>query len=355
MSVEFLVRAILIASLALFTSACGGGGGGGSEAAPGASADTEGSTSPYVFNRTQFEYLPLTDGTSIQYNDDTTATVTLDTNDFAGKGVYAVQNGSTTLYFSSTETKMAFHGADGSIEKNGITITKLRFYDTIGNLSSIPMLYSSTPAGSDAVFTETTTIAKATSSNILIGTVDVLSLDVTSIFTNTEENLSYGSLPTRQLTFSIQGMVQPPALLGQPPFSVTFTDTLYLTSGIGIVKHQSTDYGIDNEISSLVGLPTTIWFNNENNTPVIDSESDSTFTIAGIGAISSSTYRIANIDDLNEIPWLTIQEDTASNTFNVEMNAHADLPSTLTSVEVIFENKETEERLSGNVTIQPVN
>ncbi|MBL4764825.1 MAG: serine/threonine protein kinase, partial [Colwellia sp.] len=33
MSVEFFVRAILIASLALFTSACGGGGGGGSDAA----------------------------------------------------------------------------------------------------------------------------------------------------------------------------------------------------------------------------------------------------------------------------------------------------------------------------------
>ncbi len=357
MSVEFLVRAILIASLALLTSACGGGGGG--SGATVVQSDTDSGTGePYVFTRTQFEYLPFTGGTSIQYDDDTESSVTLDTNDFAGKGVYAIENDGTTLYFSTTETKIAFHGADGSIEKNGITITKLRFRDSTGNLSSIPMLYSNTPEGTNAIFTELTTKkAEATTNNFLIGTVDVQSLEVTSIFENTEPEpkLDYGLLPTRKLTFTIQGIVQLPAILDQPPFSVTFTDTLYLTSGIGIVKHESTDYGINNEIVSLTGLPTTIWFNNAADTPIIDSESDPTFSIAGIGAISSTTYRVANIDALNEIPWLSIQEDTASNTFNVGMTPHEDLPATLTSVEVIFENKETEERLSGNVTIQPLN
>ena len=373
MSVEFLVRAILVASLALFMSGCGGGGGGGSDS-PAAeqtgtvtntddssgneeAAEEEETTEPYVFTRTQFEYLPFTDGTSIQYNDGSTASVTLDTNEFIGKSVYAVVNNDTTLYLSSTATKIALHGVDGSIviSANGLstTIKKLRFYDRNSDeIISIPLLYSTTTENNEASIIPTEAIAKATTSNL--GTLNINSLSISSKFTNEELNiLTYGMLPSRKLTFSIQGMAQLP--FGLDPEPASFTDTIYLTSGIGIVIHQSIDANIDNEISSLTGLPTTTWFNNAAGTPTIDSESDPTFSIPGIGAISSTTYRVANIDALNEIPWLTIQEDTASNTFNVDMTAHEDLPSTLTSIEVIFENKETEERLSGNVTIQPLN
>ncbi|OUS03024.1 hypothetical protein A9Q81_07965 [Gammaproteobacteria bacterium 42_54_T18] len=370
MSVEFLMRAILIASLTLLTSACGGGGGGGSDSPAaeqtGTGSDTsdnedesaaeeEGTAEPYVFTRTQFEYLPFTDGTSIQYNDGSTASVTLDTNEFANKSVYAVVNNGTTLYLSTTATKMALHGVDGSIEisGNGIstTVEKLRFHDkTSDEVISIPLLYSTTAEDTEPSSTPIQAIGKATTSNF--GTRNINELSVSSKFVNTElTSLTYGALQARKLTLAISGMAD--AVITE--IFVTFTDTLYLTSGIGIVKHQSTDYGIDNEITSLTGLPTTIWFNNAAGTPTIDSESDPTFSIAGIGAISSTTYRVANIDALNETPWLTIQEDTASNTFNVDMTTHEDLPTTLTSVEVIFENKETNKHLSGNVTIQPLN
>ena len=355
MSVEFFVRAILIASLALFTSACGGGGG-GSDAAPSTSSDTdtEDSTTPYIFGRTQFEYLPFTTGTSIQYDDDSEASATLDTSEFADQSVYAIENNGTTLYLSTTATKMALHGVDTAIEITGggitATLEKLRFYDeTSGEKISIPLLYSTTPEDTEA--SPTTIKARATAKTNL-GTYNINSLSISSKFVDTElTGLTYGALPTRKLTFAISGMAD--VIITQ--FFVSFTDTLYLASGIGIVKHQSTDYEINNEIVSLTGLPKTIWFNNDGVNPPT-SDDNTTFSIAGGDPISSSTYRVANIDKLSEDnPWLTIQEDTASNTFNVDMTAHEDLPTTLTSIEVIFENKETEERLSGNVTIQPLN
>ncbi|MBA55669.1 MAG: hypothetical protein CMK89_14535 [Pseudomonadales bacterium] len=69
--------------------------------------------------------------------------------------------------------------------------------------------------------------------------------------------------------------------------------------------------------------------------------------------VNSLAYKVANQAELDALGWLTVEEDTASNTFNVTMQNHSDLPDTLTSVEVVFEHLSTGERMSSNVTLLP--
>ncbi|MBV1922235.1 MAG: hypothetical protein KUG73_16275, partial [Pseudomonadales bacterium] len=125
MPVEFLVRAILITSLALFTSACGGGGGSDTAAEPvNVDVDTSGSEeeantggeetiTPFV--ATQHELLPLIEGTTITYDDGKNLAVTKSTAlPDETTDIYAVNYGDIIQFFSSTPEQILLHGVDGT-------------------------------------------------------------------------------------------------------------------------------------------------------------------------------------------------------------------------------------------------
>ncbi|OUS24059.1 hypothetical protein A9Q99_26310 [Gammaproteobacteria bacterium 45_16_T64] len=345
MPLHFLFRVMTISTLALLAPACGGGGGGGGEGGNDAGSGSD------AFVRTQNEYMPLSAGTSIEYDDTSVSAVTLDTGDFNGQGVYAIASGELTLYVSSTEGTISLHGIDGDFEVAGATITKLRF---TGSSTSLP-IYSSESSEGETVDVDNGGTIDAVASVSLggLGFNPVIDIEVTSIYNDISLALDYGNLPAREvaLSFVIDDTILPGTAFEQA-ILYNFTDTLSLTQGIGIAKRSfaSNDLNINHEIESLTGLPRTIWFNNDTGSPSIAPGSDATFSI-DLSTISSNTYKIANQAEINALGWITVQENESSETFNVELHTHDDLPTTLTSVEVIFENIATGARLSGNVTV----
>ncbi|MEE2730297.1 MAG: hypothetical protein VYA55_05710 [Pseudomonadota bacterium] len=323
-------------------TACGGGGGG----SDGDSRGGYSSSDRYVqaFN----PYMPFTEDTSINYEDGTSGVVAYDeelsTN---SRDVYSVTYGegddALTLLFESTPDAIKLHGIRGSFEVSIVTITQLLF--------QTPLVISD---NSNASYAPTIATAK-----VKYGIL-TLNVNVDISYTKAESNSTFttygdGDLPVIQsvLTTNIDfdGNVAGNAIV----IDETLETTLKLAKGIGIVSHEGNYVGLefDAQISSLTDLPEPIWFEYNAGEPV-NVTTDTTFQITSqLGPVNSLVYKVANLEQLNALGWLSIEEDTASNTFNVVMQNHEDLPDTLTSVEVVFESLSSGARMSGNVTLLP--
>ncbi|RLT95113.1 hypothetical protein [Ketobacter sp.] len=333
--------ALIISTLML--TACGGGGGGG-----GGGGDDGSSGGGNSYSQQFNPYMPFTEDTAINYADGTSGLVAYDaalsTN---SRDVYSVtygeDDGALTLLFESTPNAIKLHGIRGNFDVSIVTITQLLF--------QTPLVISD---DSNASYAPTIATAKV---KYGIATINV-NVDVS--YTKAESDAIFtaygdGNLPVIQsvlnTTIDFDGSVAGNAIV----IHETLQTTLQLAKGIGIVSHEGDYAGLefDAQISSLTDLPEPIWFEYNAGEP-INVTPDTTFQITSqMSPVNAQVYKVANLNELNALGWFTLEEDSASNTFNVSLQNDPELPDTLTSVEVVFEHRSSGERMSGNVTLLP--
>ena len=186
---------------------------------------------------------------------------------------------------------------------------------------------------------------------------DQFNIRVSYTLTNTDNQITLtgqGNLPTLQAQLSAtiyvdRAQTTPTVTLSQQ----TVTGTFDFTPGIGIVAHEGIylDQAFNSTLQSLQSLPNIIWFDYNDGAPIAIT-SNTTFNTSN-GNLSSTDYEIVNQSELDELDWITVNEDVASNTFNVSMQYSSTLPSSLTAVPVLFRNKHTHRVVSGSVILQP--
>lgn len=300
--------------------------------------------------------LPLSIGASISYSDTAVSAIESmqiyneDFSALAGEEIYEVtfdSNGKPfSFYFSSTPDAIKIHGIDGPLETSsgGITyqLDQMRFNNPLVLLNE----FNTNPNG---ITTATATIQYGSSSGVL----NNIAIQYNTVNVDTTYSGSYGALPVTAAFFNaeIQASIN---LLGQTiTIDDTISNTLLFTKGIGIVRHTGTyvssDHIYNSEIISLNNLPRTIWFNRNNGNPNLASGSSSTFQMQGSGTINPDDYNLVNIEEINSLEWITLQQNSSN--FRVTMKSHSNLPTETTSVEVVFEHKVTERRVSAAVIL----
>ncbi|MVF13666.1 hypothetical protein FT643_16100 [Ketobacter sp. MCCC 1A13808] len=325
-------HAITLFCAAALLSACGGGGGGG---------DATDVNPPPVFTQPsdyvqKFNpYLPLTNGSAFTYEEASIGFEIPETTQISferSEGdldiytlTFPLGTNSITLHISSTPEQILLYQIDGPIDVDSYSVESIKLKNPI-------QFYPPTSAVTNAT-----------------ATVSGISANVSVNYTSSNANLvfdeNYGMLPTLE----IELVTTVSATF--PPVSETFTTTLELAQGIGIVRNQGS-YGatsIAYNLKGVTNLPATIWFDNNAGVPILASSTDQ-FTINGV-TLKPSLYDLLNEAEINDLEWITVRADTASDSFIVTMHADNDLPDTLTSVEVVFERKSDALRMSGNVTL----
>ena len=382
MSVEFFVRAILIASLALFTSACGGGGGGGSDAAAvetdtGSNTDTdentenedtagnedeaaEGEETIPPFDATQHELLPLIEGTTITYDDGQSVTVTKD-DDLSDETttVYAVNYGDMVQYFSSTPEQILLHGVDGTfsiddINTRFLVATNVSF-DKVRFSPPLPVVTEGKQPGVNQIEPGGTATATVTA--------NINGSSVPSSFSGIPANIQDDSFSTEFLTkvvdtptgiFTTKNIQLDITISGSilaNDFSASLNDSIFLTPGLGIVKrvaNYSNDAIIINHtLTSVTNLPHPITFTRTlatptpsipQNTPENTYDQDRIFNLSGGENINSEMYDIANMKEINAAGWIEIIKDTINNNYTINILDNDSLPTGNTSTLIMFQH-----------------
>ena len=331
---------------ALMLTACGGGG--GSDGGDPGNGGGNGGGGTISYSQTFNPYMPLTEDTSINYEDGTSGVVAYDDAESnSSQDVYSITYGSgddaLTMLIESTPDEIKLHGIRGNFDVSIVTITQLLF--------QTPLVISD---NSNDSYAPTVATAKV---KYGIATINV-TVDVS--YTKTESDTTFttygdGNLPVIQSVLNTNIHYEGTILGNDIYIDEDLQTTLKLAKGIGIVSHEGNYSGLifDAQITSLTGLPEPIWFAYNAGEP-INVTTDTTFQISSqMSPVNSQVYKVANQSELDALGWFIIEEDTASDTFNVSMQNHADLPDTLTSVEVVFEHLSTGERMSGNVTLLP--
>ena len=336
-----IARATSLAILTATLFACGGGGGGGSPErnSSGGTGYVADDCTATTFN----EYMPLAIDTSINYTDGSSGQVSCSSDLTASEGTdiysiaYEYAGQPLTFYISSTPSSILLWGIDGPIEiESGLNVNYLRFDEPI-------VVRNGTSSGSAA------TEASAQVGFINLGGIDISYtwVETDSIY-NENAQFGYGDLPIKSVTLITNveySSTKPPA---------TLSTTFNLAKGLGIVRHSGSyvDFSVNNYIDSVTGLPEPIWFNYSGIADPALSSPSNLFSING-NVISPSKYIVVNADAINSLNWLSIAENVSSTGYEVDALPHTDLESLSLpySVEVIFENISTGERLSSNITI----
>ncbi len=274
------INGLILLFATTLLAACGGGGSG--------SAPTEtpvfGTSSNYVqkFNT----YLPLTDNSFIYYKDSTLGFEIPDATKInfekidGDVDIYTLTiplgDNDLTLHVSSTPEQILLHKIDGPIEADGFSVDTISFKTPIQFYPAI----------------NETVQATATISGIAVGvTVNYTSSNTSLVFDE-----DYGKLPTLQINLV--------TTVSSTTFGIseTFTTTLELAKGIGVVRNQGTyaSTSIAYNINRLTNLPQTIWFDNLSGVPVLASGSDDQFRINGV-IIKPSLYDLLNEDEINDL------------------------------------------------------
>ncbi|MVF13665.1 hypothetical protein FT643_16095 [Ketobacter sp. MCCC 1A13808] len=305
----------------------------------------------------QNRYLPLTSDTQLVYADTTQGTLTSSIGydeAFSSQKqipVYSIDmTGASTqmrLYFSSDSNQIQLLGIDGPFE---FTVNSTQYEADYFRFANALQL-TGTPQ-----YPDTTASARITES----GGADIsdqFNIRVSYTLTNTDNRITLtgqGNLPTLQAQLSAtiyvdSAQTTPSVTLSQQ----TVTGTFDFTPGIGIVAHEGIylDQAFNSTLQSLQSLPNIIWFDYNDGAPIAIT-SNTTFNTSN-GNLSSTDYEIVNQSELDELDWITVNEDVASNTFNVSMQYSSTLPSSLTAVPVLFRNKHTHRVVSGSVILQP--
>lgn len=357
--IQFINRSFTYLLCITLIAACGGGGGGGGGSeSPQDSVYTDNSYKP-LFNT----FLPLTEGAVINYEDATNAAITStislnedlsdsETDVYAITFTNAEEDPLPTFHFSSAPETVTLYGIDGPFEFEAsgveISINELRFDTPV------------TVFQQGETASEASVIASAQADIVIPGifsgpvTLSDIEVAYSTSATLSSVDLDYGELPT----ISINVTAQINYTLVVPFFDdIEITDlelatNFNLAKGIGIVTNTGDfiEQPINNTIVSLENVPQTIWFQrNGTNDPTALNGMDTTFQTDS-ELILSTEYEIANLDEINENDWVQITEDSASNTYYIEMQYSDSMPSELTSIEVVFEDN-SGERMSGNVTL----
>ena len=372
MSVEFFVRAILIASLALFTSACGGGGG-GSDAAPSNNTDTD---ENIAFTATQHELLPLIQGATITYDDGQTVTVTKD-DDLSDETttIYAVDYGDMVQYFSSTPDQISLHGVDGTFSipdvdpVTNISFNNIRFSPPISIWKDGQIQFEDqiNTQGTATALLSGTAFSLPVSKSI---NANVLTTSLSQWSTNNTPLSTIGSFQSKEIKIiiEIEGEVIIPGIFSTD-FDVTLKDTLNLVPGLGIVSRNvdyTGDYDADSApkfthtISAVNELPYPITFEKSGasptpsipqNTANTTYDQDAIFNLPNGTDISSDQYNITNMTDINTAGWVNITKDDINKNYMVEILVNENTPASSTSILVMFEHKTSGKELPANVNL----
>lgn len=340
------LNGLIFLCTSLLLTACGGGGGGGGFVEPIPDANQGGDDGPVFQDGTPYEqmfneFLPLTHGSKLQYENtlifSSTAEmdITLE-DDQTEPHIYSLgldfDTNAMKMHVSSTPEEILIHRIVGPIEVGSYTVNSLELDEPI-------VLYNG-QGNSDSI--------DAVASVKNFGSLP-LTVTYSSSSTQTVFDESYGVLPTITITFDAE---LSSSLLGGEIGSLN--TSLELAKGIGIVRNTGNYIGeaVAHDIQALVNLPQTIWFENNSGTPILSSDSDDQVRINGV-LLKPSLYELLNDDEIEALGWIKVREDTASDSFVVEMNSASNLPTTLTSVELVFERKSDQLRMSGNVTLLP--
>ena len=301
--------------------------------------------------------LPLTDGSGIMYSDASLGQIRADINyeptesALRGSQIFKLEFNDSGfnntgfnlgLLFSSSPTQVQWIGVDGPIDisynSTTITLESLRFTNPItiiGNSSDGST--SATTVTNDLLLNQTTST-----------TVDYQISSSDTLFD--PSNTGYGTLPAHRVTITSSIQLS----LGNIAQTLPgFTTELSFVKGIGIVSHLGDyqDISLESKIDSLIDLPNTIWFNLNAGNPAIASGSEATFK-TNYGNLLASEYRIYNQAQLSALDWIDITENSASDSYDVQISYTENLPTELTGVQVIFEHRQNPgQRLSGNVTL----
>ena len=309
---------------------------------------------PYV---QQFHpLLPLSVGASISYFDTASGDIeSMQIYDDAlssssGEDIYQVtfdsSEKSLSFYFASTPDSILVYGIDGpiNVSGNGLTyqLDELRFNQPL----TLKSPFTNNPTGS--------TIASAT---IQIGNssalLDNINIQYQTLNLDTQYEGGYGTLPVTAAFFNASVETDVNVLGQNISIDETITNTLLFTKGIGIVRHTGTyvseAHTYNSEITTLNNLPNTIWYNRNNGNPSLASGSSNTFQMAGLGTIHPNDYALVNLEDINDLGWISLQQN--NNNYRVSMDNNGSLPTETTAVEVVFEHKVTERRVSASVIL----
>ncbi|MBA56683.1 MAG: hypothetical protein CMK89_19695 [Pseudomonadales bacterium] len=307
--------------------------------------DDDDETSYVEVSVEQNVYLPLTNATRFYYSStggttgDLEANISYDVGMSNAKGypVYKVAIDGTgltlDLYFRTTTSQIELLGIDGPVDVGDADIDYLRF---------------STPIKLVGAQTNQSTSASAEieiSGDPLPNPTITMNYSVANRTNIKFENNGF-IFPTLNATLTAEITVTSSIITTDPiPVVLDF----YFTKGLGLVQHSGNltensteDYEV--KFHRLLGLPNVMSYDAVGNGP-------SHFTMADSGDnLSSSDYRILNQAELNSMGWITISTD-ANADWKINVEDNASTPDTLTSYQVLFEDKHSDERLSGNITI----
>ena len=349
-----------LTALTVITSCGGGGGGGGAQtSAPTPDSSVTPSCSPLqasAFNQQFNTYLPINTEAEYQYShviaDDVDSSFSYDSAESEDRGVPVYNNTYTSngenivgLLLTSAPSAITLHGLNGPItfEYNGgnVLVEELRFAD------SIP-LYD----GRGTITGDTTATSVVRYGGAVLPLPDFI-IRYTIVSGDSNVLVNGNPLPSKDVNLNVNVTI--PSTLFTPEINFDLDANLSLSPGVGIVANEilvstSLDTIMQGVLTSTTNLPNTIWYEANSGNPILSTGSEATFSTSA-GTMSMNNYAIANLDQLNALSWLQINSDEASCTYNVDVIANG-LPTSLTSVEVIFEDQNGG-YTSGNVTLKP--
>lgn len=319
--------------------------------------DEDSSITTVVVDVDQSPYLPLSNATQFYYTEtggspgEVVGSVTYDvgTSNSKGYSVYKVAisggNMDMELYFRTTTNQIELLGIDGPVGVSGsASFDHLRF---------------ATPIRLIGTRSDQTTAATADiyyNGELQDDTVVTFTYDTTNTTNETVNRSDWTELELPTLKSALDAEIT--ISVGELDLeSFPITLNFYFTKGLGLVQHSgdiTASAGNEYEIKfhDLDNLPNLIAFDQTST----NIEGTSSFFTLADGAsdtnISSAEYRIANLSALNALGWLEIEE-TNADVYSVGIDTTSDaLPSSLTSVQVIFENRYSSgERLSASVIL----
>jgi len=313
--------------------------------------------SSIAYEARQNRLMPLTVGTSLDYDDGTSGVVAKGDIISSNRGVdifritYGTAPDHLVLLIESSPDAIRLHGIEGNFQTSGVTIEKIIFD------KAAPLLIRD---GSNTLHTASTTAKVTASSGVFSG-----ELTIPVNYTKLETPTTYASPVTVSYGYDLPAVridLNATIVYKNSTFGIdineNFQTALTLVEGIGIVAQHGT-YGskiVDTHISSQTNLPDPIWFEYNAGEPIKVTDNTTFVTQPYNTLVNSTVYRVANGGEINALGWITIQEDSASNSFNVTMQNHANLPAVgdlPTSVEIVFEKLSDGTRMSGNITLLP--
>ncbi|MBA56684.1 MAG: hypothetical protein CMK89_19700 [Pseudomonadales bacterium] len=230
----------------LILSACGGGGGGSDG---GTNGGNNGGGGTISYSQQFNAYMPLTEDTSINYEDGTSGVVAYDDAESnSSQDVYSITYGSGAdaliMLVESTPDAIKLHGIRGNFDVSFVTITQLLF--------QTPLVISD---NSNDSYAPTVATAKV---KYGIATINV-TVDVS--YTKTETDTTFttygdGNLPVIQSLLNTNIHYEGTILSNDIYIDEDLQTTLKLAKGIGIVSHEGSYAGLtfDAQINSLTRI-----------------------------------------------------------------------------------------------------